>query len=72
MEPPREACFPGSQFGFGTKKNDGGAEGLPMTASLQQLLLAYLPLVIFIGVSAVIGLALLLSSFIVAYKNPDP
>ena len=31
-----------------------------MTQSLNQLLLAYLPLVIFIGVAAVIGLALLL------------
>ena len=43
-----------------------------MTQSLNQLLLAYLPLVIFIGVAAVIGLALLLSAFVVAYKLPDP
>ena len=43
-----------------------------MTQSLNQLLLAYLPLVIFIGVAAVIGLALLLSAFVVAYKQPDP
>jgi NADH-quinone oxidoreductase subunit A len=43
-----------------------------MTQSLNQLLLAYLPLVIFIGVAAVIGIALLLSAFVVAYKQPDP
>jgi NADH-quinone oxidoreductase subunit A len=43
-----------------------------MTQSLQQLLLAYLPLVVFIAVAAFIGLALLLSAFVVAYKNPDP
>ena len=43
-----------------------------MTQSLNQLLIAYLPLVIFIGVAAAIGLALLLSAFVVAYKQPDP
>jgi NADH-quinone oxidoreductase subunit A len=46
----------------------GRPEGLPMS----QLLLAYLPLVVFIGVAAVIGLALLASAFLVAYKQPDP
>jgi NADH-quinone oxidoreductase subunit A len=35
------------------------------------LLSAYLPLVIFIGVSVVIGLALLISPFIIAYRQPD-
>src|SRR5438309_41310 len=39
---------------------------------MQTLLPAYLPLVIFMGVSALIGLALLIAPFIVAYKNPDP
>jgi len=43
-----------------------------MTQSLQQLLLGYLPLVVFIGVAAVMGTALLLSSFILAPKQPDP
>ena len=37
-----------------------GQKELPMAQSLNQLLLAYLPLVVFIGVAAVIGLALLL------------
>jgi NADH-quinone oxidoreductase subunit A len=32
----------------------------------------YLPLVIFIGISVVIGLALLIAPFVVAYKAPDP
>lgn len=35
------------------------------------LLEDYLPLAIFIGVSAVIGLALLIAPFVVAYKAPD-
>src|ERR1700674_5453747 len=39
---------------------------------MQQLLAAYMPLVVFIGVSGVIGLALLIAPFIVAYKSPDP
>src|ERR1700744_2004562 len=32
----------------------------------------YLPLVVFIGIALVIGLALLIAPFIVAYKQPDP
>jgi NADH-quinone oxidoreductase subunit A len=36
------------------------------------LLSAYLPLVLFIGVSIVIGLALLVVPFVVAFKQPDP
>jgi NADH-quinone oxidoreductase subunit A len=39
---------------------------------MNELLASYLPLVIFIGVSAVIGLALLVVPFIVAYQRPDP
>jgi len=36
------------------------------------LLSTYLPLVIFMGVSVVIGLALLVAPYIVAYRQPDP
>ena len=32
----------------------------------------YLPIAIFLGVSAVIGLALMVAPFLVAYKSPDP
>ena len=39
---------------------------------MTNLLADYLPLVIFIGVSLVIGLALLVAPFIVAYSRPDP
>ncbi|MCW5696669.1 MAG: NADH-quinone oxidoreductase subunit A [Bauldia sp.] len=39
---------------------------------MEALLESYLPLVVFIGVALVIGLALLIAPFIVAYKNPDP
>jgi len=38
---------------------------------MTSLLADYLPLVIFIGVALVIGLALLLAPFMVAYQNPD-
>ncbi|MBN9062231.1 MAG: NADH-quinone oxidoreductase subunit A [Rhizobiales bacterium 65-9] len=36
------------------------------------LLDEYLPLAVFIGISLVIGLALLIAPFLVAYQNPDP
>jgi NADH-quinone oxidoreductase subunit A len=39
---------------------------------MQQLLGSYLPLVIFMGVSALIGVALLVAPFVIAFKNPDP
>jgi len=39
---------------------------------LTQLFLDYLPLVVFIGVSLVIALALLVAPFFVAINNPDP
>jgi NADH-quinone oxidoreductase subunit A len=36
------------------------------------LLSEYLPIIVFVGVAAVIGLALLVAPFLVAYKAPDP
>ena len=47
-------------------------KGLPMTQTMSQFLLGYLPLVVFIGVATVIGLVLLAVAFLVAYKAPDP
>jgi NADH-quinone oxidoreductase subunit A len=38
---------------------------------MTSLLADYLPLVIFIGVALVIGLAMLLAPFMIAYQNPD-
>ena len=38
---------------------------------MDQLLQSYLPIIIFIGVAAAIGVALLVAPFIVAYKQPD-
>jgi len=43
-----------------------------MTQSMSQFLLGYVPLIVFVGVAALIGLALLASAFLVAYKQPDP
>ena len=39
---------------------------------MNQLLMDYLPLAVFIGVSLVIGLALMVAPFLVAVRNPDP
>jgi NADH-quinone oxidoreductase subunit A len=39
---------------------------------MNQLLLEYLPLVIFMGVAGVIGLALMVAPLLVAVRNPDP
>jgi NADH-quinone oxidoreductase subunit A len=40
--------------------------------TMNALLQEYLPLVVFIGIALVIGLALLVAPFIVAYQQPDP
>jgi NADH-quinone oxidoreductase subunit A len=39
---------------------------------MNQLIDAYLPIAIFIGVAAVIGIALMLAPFAIAVRNPDP
>ena len=39
---------------------------------MNQLLLDYLPLAVFLGVSLVIGLALMVAPFLVAVRHPDP
>jgi NADH-quinone oxidoreductase subunit A len=46
----------------------GGRRSEPMN----ELLLDYLPLVIFIAVAAAIALVLLIVPFVIAYKKPDP
>ncbi|GHB35747.1 NADH-quinone oxidoreductase subunit A [Pseudovibrio japonicus] len=38
---------------------------------MEDLLREYIPIVVFIGVALVIGLALLIAPFIVAFKDPD-
>jgi len=39
---------------------------------MNQLLLDYLPLAVFLGVALFIGLALMVAPFVVAVRNPDP
>ena len=39
---------------------------------MTSLLSSYLPIVIFIGVALVVGLALIVAPYLVAYRNPDP
>jgi NADH-quinone oxidoreductase subunit A len=54
------------------KRFRGGMGEVTMTGVMATGVLAdYLPLVIFIGISVVIGIALLVAPFVVAYKAPD-
>ena len=39
---------------------------------MNDLLSSYLPVIIFLGLCLVIGLALMFAPFVLAYKNPDP
>ncbi len=39
---------------------------------MQNLLMDYLPVIIFIGIALVIGIALLASAMIIAVRKPDP
>lgn len=39
---------------------------------MNELLTAYLPIVIFLGIAIVIGAALLIAPFLIAYRQPDP
>jgi NADH-quinone oxidoreductase subunit A len=41
-------------------------------SGMDELLVSYLPIVIFIGVALVVGIALIAAPFLIAYKNPDP
>jgi len=40
--------------------------------TMNELLSSYLPIVIFLGIAMVIGVALLVAPFLVAYRQPDP
>jgi NADH-quinone oxidoreductase subunit A len=40
--------------------------------AMNALMMDYLPLVVFVGVALVLGLALLIAPFLVAYQQPDP
>ncbi|KAB0573328.1 NADH-quinone oxidoreductase subunit A [Brucella pituitosa] len=39
---------------------------------MNELLSSYLPIVIFLGIAMVIGVALLVAPFLVAFRQPDP
>ncbi len=58
---------PGFEGGFPI-----GARLREVRVAMSELLLDYLPLVIFIAVAMVIGVALLVVPFLVAFKQPDP
>jgi NADH-quinone oxidoreductase subunit A len=46
--------------------------GSLMSALIHPIVQDYLPLVVFIGIALVIGLVLLITPFVVAYRQPDP
>jgi NADH-quinone oxidoreductase subunit A len=60
------------QTGQGRISRGCGAGGYTLRSPMSELLLDYLPLVIFVAVALMIGLALLITPFIVAYSQPDP
>ena len=39
---------------------------------MNNILMDYLPLVVFFGISGIIGLALMVAPFLIAVRNPDP
>ena len=39
---------------------------------MSELLVSYLPIVIFIGVALLVAVALVVAPFLIAYSNPDP
>lgn len=39
---------------------------------MEDVLASYLPVIIFMGIAAVISLALLVAPFVIAYSSPDP
>jgi NADH-quinone oxidoreductase subunit A len=49
-------------------KGAGGRKGKQMEA----LLAAYMPIIVFVGLCLFIGIVLLITPFVVAYKSPDP
>ncbi len=55
-----------------TVATPGGLPGPTNGVIMQELLRDYLPIIIFLGVSLAIGLALLVSPFLLAFKSPDP
>jgi NADH-quinone oxidoreductase subunit A len=50
----------------------GQGRSLAIGCRMTDLLSNYLPIVLFIGLAGVIGLALLVAPFVVTIKNPDP
>jgi NADH-quinone oxidoreductase subunit A len=58
--------------GDGALRDRCGGIGARREVTMSALLQEYLPLVVFIGIALVIGLALLVAPFIVAYQQPDP
>jgi NADH-quinone oxidoreductase subunit A len=51
---------------------EAGRPGGTFEDDMEALLSSYLPVVVFMGVAALIGAALLVAPFVVAFKNPDP
>jgi len=64
----------GRESGFGGPALEPGKAALVLVdeALVSDLVRDYFPLVVFIGISLVIGLVLLIAPFVVAYRKPDP
>lgn len=55
-----------------TIRLDWGQRLEPGRYKMNELLMDYLPIVVFIGVALAIGLALMIAPFFIAVNNPDP
>ena len=58
--------------GFKKLMTGGAASYSSRIRIMNELLSSYLPIVIFLGIAMVIGVALLVAPFLVAYRQPDP
>jgi NADH-quinone oxidoreductase subunit A len=63
--------FVGVSVAGGRERDFRSGERTKVEVAMSELLLAYLPLVVFIGVAGALGLALMVAPFLVAYKQPD-
>jgi NADH-quinone oxidoreductase subunit A len=51
---------------------DGFRPPLERETRMEDLLLEYLPILIFLGIAAVMGIALIVAALVIAPRNPDP
>src|SRR5262245_7011679 len=64
-----DGCAPGRA---GLERGRGRLGAHPLGTDMNQLLLDYLPIAVFLAVALAIGMALMAAPFVIAVRNPDP